>query len=385
MTCVRGHRRKLDAGRCLGGHKGKRPLQRVGDPRDVLLVLADHQRLVGLADELGPLDACDHILDARLELHVRHLDGLGRPGAAQQEHLGRKIGQRLADPRGGNQPADQLAAHRRLEIAPAGPLVVVAPRLAPAPIVTRLVVLCIDAVAQPVDRARTLGGARRLVRVKTDARSRRLERHALDPAKALERRMDGQLIVTCGEVEEAHPAIVLRGPRRDLLELQHHRADRRGVDLVDPGEGAFERFPFFWAPGLLWQRHPVPEYGHDVRVLHQRAPYHLDALAFRVRVLGGEPSVGQGAHGAIAALDEFDRLLTTQKRRLACLLELLQLLTPRQDEAVFLLQQPLGPQEPDIPDLEYREQWFVELSERQSQLGGERTGLCAPDTGGCVS
>eukprot|EP00962_Isochrysis_galbana_P048008 scaffold19897_cov103-Isochrysis_galbana.AAC.1 len=30
------------------------------------------------------------------------------------------------------------------------------------------------------------------------------------------------------------------------------------------------------------------------------------------RVLGGEPSVGQGAHGAIAAVDEGDRLRTAQ-------------------------------------------------------------------------
>ena len=92
----------------------------------------------------------------------------------------------------------------------------------------------------------------------------------------------------------------------------------------------------------------VPEEALEVRVVPERTLDHLDARTIRVAVPCAEPAVAQDSSAAIASLDERDRLIGAQQRRVTAPIELLEILSPLNPVGARLREQPRAAQEADV-------------------------------------
>ncbi len=138
------------------------------------------------------------------------------------------------------QPAG-LAAHARLEAAPAAPVVGGAPARVGAPAIVRaLVVHGHEARAQPRRRPGAPRGERGGLRAEADRDEAARELDGLDLAELAERQPDRALAHALGHAGEAEAAVEALGPRRHLLDLQHRRADGGGVHVGHHGQRAPE-------------------------------------------------------------------------------------------------------------------------------------------------
>jgi len=359
QRCTGGHRRQGHFGTAAAATEGEERLQRVGEPRDVGRVQLGDRLLVPLPREGGVPDALGDALDAALEPLAAQIDGFRVVALAQVQHLGVQRRERLAHPREGVEAHDELAAHRRLEDAPA------------AAVVGALVEQGVDAVAQVTQPWRRLPRqARRLVR--GEAHGRR-DAHLVDGdrAKLGERGLNIRRAPL--HAKEDALAVEFLGPLRDLLELQHGGADGGGVqvahDLERPLEGGLLGGCALCAGWLLVQRREVPEEGLDVRLCLERAAHDRHPLARGIGVARGVPAIRQRAGTAVALPNELDRLVGGEQRRgRGERLERLEVLPALNAIPVRLREEPLGTHEADVAGSKGFDEAVVEGGERRVNL-----------------
>ena len=214
--------------------EGESSLQCCGELAHIVCVELHHLGVVPLARKLGGADPL------RLRCHIDALarlclNGGRRPAGGEGVHLrlqGREQALHLWE---AHQPSHQLEANRVLPAAPPSPVVGVLVVERVRPRVERLhrdhLLLCTDGgfVGGEVEDDHPLMLAERPVHLHLD--------HIAEAAHLLPHCRFADAILRSEEAQLAHE-LLWQG--RDLLQLQHRRADCRCVELVHRGQGALE-------------------------------------------------------------------------------------------------------------------------------------------------